>query len=279
MRFKKIYIEITNSCNLNCSFCNNNKRDKKFMSLEQFKRVIEEIKPYTHYVYLHVKGEPLLHPKFNSILQVCDENNIKVNITTNGTLLKSVKNILLTHKCVRQVNVSLHSENKLPTYLEDIFSVCKELSQNMYISYRLWTLNNYQLDKKSTETVEKIINAYKIPTETVEKLYKLSSVQIDFNTYVDKENLFKWPNLEETCEQHGFCYGLKTHVGILVDGTVIPCCLDGEGIINLGNIFKEHLEEILNKERTIAMIVGFKNNKCTEQLCLKCPFKNKFNKN
>ena len=113
----------------------------------------------------------------------------------------------------------------------------------------------------------------------MEKLYTISSVQIDFNTYVDKENLFKWPSLEEKIEQHGFCYGLKTHIGILVDGTVIPCCLDGEGIINLGNIFEESLEEILNKERTISMMEGFKNNKCTELLCLRCPFKNKFNNN
>lgn len=279
MRFKKVYVEITNSCNLNCSFCNNNKRDKQFMSLDNFKYIIEDIKKYTKYIYLHVKGEPLLHPKLNSILQICDDNGIRVNITTNGTLLKHVKNILLSHNCVRQINVSLHSENKLLTYFEDIFSTCKELSQKMYISYRLWTLNDYKLDKKSTETVEKITNSYKISTETVEKLYKLPSIKIDFNTYVDKENLFEWPNLNTKEEKHGFCYGLKTHIGILVDGTVVPCCLDGEGIVSLGNIFDESLEDILNKERTVSMIEGFKNNKCTEELCLKCPFKNKFNKN
>ena len=279
MRFKKVYVEITSSCNLNCSFCNNNKRDKKFMSVDNFKYIIEDIKKYTKYIYLHVKGEPLLHPQLDSILQVCDDNNIKVNITTNGTLLKYVKKVLLSHNCVRQVNISLHSENKLSTYFEDIFYACKELSQKMYISYRLWTLNNYQLDRKSTETVEKIINSYKISAETVEKLYTLPSIKIYFNTYVDKENLFNWPSLEEKSEQHGFCYGLKTHIGILVDGTVIPCCLDGEGIINLGNIFYESLEKILNKERTVSMLEGFKNNKCTEELCLKCPFKNKFNNN
>lgn len=279
MKFKKIYVEITNKCNLNCSFCNNNKRDKKFMSVTEFERVIEKIKSYTNYIYLHVKGEPLLHPEIDKILSICDDNNIKVNITTNGTLLKQRKEILNNHNCVRQLNISLHSENEIPTYFGDIFDTCKELSQKMYISYRFWTLKDYKLDEKSTETVNKIIDFYKISTEMVEKLYNAPSIKIDFNTYVDKENLFEWPTLNKKEETHGFCYGLKTHIGILVDGTVIPCCLDGEGIINLGNIFNESLEAILKKERTISIIEGFRNNKCVEQLCLKCPFKNKFNNN
>jgi len=279
MKFKKVYIEITNNCNLNCSFCNNNKRDKKFMTILEFEKIIKDIKLYTKYIYLHVKGEPLLHPHLDELLNICDVNDIKVNITTNGTLLRKRKDVLMKHDCIRQINVSLHSENKIPTYFVDIFDTCKELSQKMYISYRLWTLNNYKLDKKSTEAVEKIINTYKLPTDIVENLYNKSSIKIDFNTFVDKENLFKWPDLYIEENEHGFCYGLKTHIGILVDGTVIPCCLDGEGVINLGNIYKESLADILNKDRTNVIIENFKNNKCSEKLCLKCPFKNKFNNN
>jgi len=276
MKFKKIYIEITNNCNLNCSFCNNNKRTKKFMSVSEFKHIIENIKPYTDYIYLHVKGEPLLHPDLEEILNICSNNNIKVNLTTNGTLLKKREDILLNAKCLRQINVSLHSENNLKTYFEDIFSVTRKLNDRVYISYRLWTLNNYKLDEKSTETVNKIINEYSLSTEMVEKLKNVPSLKIDFNTYVDKENLFQWPDMEKTEQNNGFCYGLTTHFGILVDGTVIPCCLDGEGIINLGNIFKEDLKEILESARVKKIITEFKNNKCSEELCLKCSFKNRF---
>lgn len=279
MRFKKVYIEITNNCNLNCSFCNNNKRTKRFMNVLEFEKIIENVKQYTKYIYLHVKGEPLLHPNLDEFLRICDCNNIKVNITTNGTLLKAKKDIILNHGCVRQINVSLHSENKIPTYFVDIFTACKELSKNMYVSYRLWTLKDYVLDKKSTEVVEKIIEFYSLSTEIMEKLYNEASTKIEFNTFVDKENLFKWPDLDLKEDNHGFCYGLKTHVGILVDGTVVPCCLDGEGIIDLGNIYNESLEEILNKTRTKSIIENFQNNKCSEELCLKCPFKNKFNRN
>lgn len=276
MRFKKIYIEITNSCNLNCSFCHNNNRPKQFMNVEEFKEIISKIKGYTEYIYLHVKGEPLLHPNLESILEICDKNNIKVNITTNGTLLKSKYDILKKFPCIRQINISLHSENNFLTYYDDIFDVCKELSQNMFISYRLWTLKDYKLDKKSTDVVAKIIKSYNLSTDLVEKIYKEHSIKIFMNTFVNKDNLFFWPTLKSKTENDGYCYGLNTHIGILVDGTVIPCCLDGEGIINLGNIFEESLEEILQKEKTKEIISNFNQNKCSEKLCKKCEYKNRF---
>lgn len=279
MKFKKVYIEITNNCNLSCSFCKNNKREKKFMTKNQFNTIVEKIKPYTKYVYLHVKGEPLLHPDLDEILKICDTNDLLVNITTNGTLLKNKQKVLLQHKCIRQINVSLHCEQDLPNYYENVFSCCKELAKNIYISYRLWTLNNYKLDKKSTIIVDKITDFYHLSTGTVEKLYNDASIKIDNNTFVDKENLFSWPDLNSDDDSNGFCYGLKTHIGILVDGTVVPCCLDGEGIITLGNIYDNSLDDILNSNRTKRIIEGFKNNKCSEKLCLKCKFKNRFKGN
>ena len=279
MKFKKVYIEITNSCNLNCSFCNNNRRDKKFMPIEQFEYIINQIKPYTNYVYLHVKGEPLLHPQLEKILKICSSNRMQVNITTNGTLLKQKEEVLINSDCIRQINVSLHSENKVSTYFGDIFSVCKKLSPKTYISYRLWTLKDYKLDKKSTDIVNKIIEEYKLSPEMVDKLKKAPQIKIDFHTFVNKDNLFEWPTLNNTKLSHNFCYGLTTHFGILADGTVIPCCLDGEGIINLGNIFNESLDNILKSKRVQNIITSFKNNKCSEELCTKCSFKNRFKHN
>ena len=276
MRFKKIYIEITNSCNLNCSFCNNNKRDKRFMTISQFEHIINQVGPYTDYVYLHVKGEPLLHPNLEKILEICDNNKIKVNITTNGTLIRQKEDILSRFNCIRQINVSLHSENNIPTYFEDIFSICKKLSSKMYISYRLWTLKEYKLDKKSTAIVEKIIDEYHLSSEIVDKLKTNYQIKIDFNTFVNKDNLFEWPTLNNDETSHNFCHGLSTHFGILVDGTVVPCCLDGEGVVNLGNIFEEDLNDILDSDRVNNIVESFKNNKCSEELCEKCSFKNRF---
>ena len=275
-RFKKIYVEITNNCNLNCSFCSEIKKSKKEMTIKEFETIINKIKKYTDYIYIHIKGEPLLHSKFDDILSICDENNIFVNITTNGTLLKSRKYILLKHKSVRQINISLHSENNINNYFEDVFLACKELSTNVFINYRLWALDNFKLDKESTIIVDKIIKSYNLSTEIVEKLKNDNNITIDKNTFVNKNNLFIWPDESLGLNIDAKCYGLIDHMGILVDGTIVPCCLDSNGVINLGNIFKDDLEDVLESKLVKDIIEGFKNNKSICLLCKNCNFKDRF---
>lgn len=275
-RFKKIYVEITNNCNLNCSFCSEIKKPKKEMTIKEFETIINKIKKYTDYIYIHIKGEPLLHSKFDDILSICDDNNIFVNITTNGTLLKARKDILLSHKSVRQVNISLHSENNINNYFEDVFLACKELSTNVFINYRLWALDNFKLDKESTIIVDKIIKSYNLSTEIVEKLKNDNNITIDKNTFVNKNNLFDWPDESLGLNIDAKCYGLIDHMGILVDGTIVPCCLDSNGVINLGNIFKDDLEDVLESKLVKDMIQGFKDNKSICLLCKNCNFKDRF---
>ena len=276
--FKKIYVEITNRCNLNCSFCGKNKREYKDMTGSEFEVVISKIRDYTDYIYLHVKGEPLLHSELDFLLSICDRNGIKVNITTNGVFLKEKMQILISHTCIRQINVSLHCENNKRNYFEDVFECCKVLSTKMFISYRIWNLEQYQLDEKSTNIVDKIIKSYNLSTDIVEKLYNDVQTKIDSNTFVNKENLFVWPDLENGFEINCYCYGLSTHIGILSDGTVVPCCLDGNGEIALGNIFEESLEEIINSSKFNALKDGFKSNKSVHDLCKNCNFRNRFSK-
>ena len=277
-RFKKIYVEITNKCNLNCSFCGNTSREKKEMTPNEFEIVISKIIDYTDYIYLHIKGEPLLHSRLDDILEICDKYKINVNITTNGTLLKSKFDILNNHKSIRQINVSLHSENNKVNYFEEVFEICKKLSSKMFISYRIWTLNEFKLDDKSTIIVDKIIESYNLSTDIVDKIKKERSVTICNNTYLNKENLFVWPDTSNNFEIDGKCYGLDTHIGILSNGIVVPCCLDGNGSIPLGNIFKDNLEDILNSKLAKDMILGFKNNKSICSLCKNCNFRYRFTK-
>ncbi len=272
-RFKKIYIEITNRCNLNCSFCKNTKRKKEDMSLDTFKKVIDKIKKYTDYVYLHLKGEPLIHPSLEEFIDYCFDNDIKVNLTINGTLLKENVDKL---KKIRELNISLHSENNDEYYLDKVIDSAKKLSKNTYISYRLWTLEHNKLDDKEDYIIKIIKEKYNLSTEIVDKIKKEKSVKIDINTYVDKNNKFEWPNEANSDDEKGYCYGLNSHIGILVDGTVVPCCLDGEGEIPLGNIYKEELEDILNKKRAKKIIEGFKRREAVETLCKKCSYKDRF---
>ena len=247
-KYKKIYIEITNNCNLNCSFCSKNNRTKRFMSKEEYITILEKIKDYTDYIYLHVTGEPLLHPNIIEFIKLANKYNLKVNLTTNGTLLKKYCEELLTCENLNKINISLHCEQKIPTYFEDIFSSVSKLSKNKTIIYRLWTLNNNKLDEKSTKIVEEIKKEYNLSQDIVEKIKKEKNIKISSTIYVDKDNLFTWPKIN-TNKSCGYCYALKTHIAILADGEVVPCCLDADGIINLGNFFKEDLETIMNKKR------------------------------
>lgn len=272
--FKKIYIEITNCCNLSCSFCSKTSKPKRTMTIEEFKNIISKIKSYTDYIYLHVKGEPLLHKDLKEFLKIAEENDLKVNLTTNGTLFSQRVDDLKNSKALKKVNFSLHSENNYPNYFENIFQSVDKLPKDITVIYRLWTLSNSALDKKSTEIVEKLKDYYNLSPQIVDKLYKEQNVKISSNIYVDKDNEFIWPTVTEE-KSNGYCYALKTHLGILVDGTVVPCCLDASGIINLGNIYTDTLENIMTTERYRKLKKSFQDHKPSEALCASCTYKNK----
>lgn len=267
--FKKIYIEITNICNKNCSFCSKTNRKLKEMTTEEFTHVIKSIKEYTNYIYLHIKGEPLLHKNFKDIISICEENDIFINITTNATFLNKYKDDILNNKRIRQINISLHSYSNV-NELKDLFNTVDNLNKNsnIYFVYRYW-LGKEKF--KNSEVIDELIRHYNLDND----VYSLNNIKVNNTLYINKDEEFIWPSLSNSYyNEEGYCLGLKSHIGILSDGTVVPCCLDAEGIIALGNIFEESLETILSKERTKNIIKNFKNNKKIEELCKHCSFKN-----
>ncbi len=288
-KYKKFYIEITNVCNLACRFCPQTIRQPEFMKLETFSKILEQIKPYTDYIYFHVKGEPLLHPEIDKFLDLCYEKGFKVNVTTNGTLINEAKDKILMKPALRQINFSLHSfdgneglHNK-NEYINSILSFVKEVidKTNVLISLRLWNLdkdNETNLQRKRNrqllEIIEKTFNLdYKIE----EKVIPSRGIKIADRVYLNQDIEFKWPDLKEPEDEgRGFCYGLRNQAAILVDGTVVPCCLDGEGIINLGNINKTHFSEIIESDRAKNIINGFSRREAVEELCRKCGYRKKF---
>lgn len=270
-KYKKIYIEITNKCNLSCSFCSKVEKPLRTMTIDEFKTILEKVKDYTDTIYLHVKGEPFLHPNIVDFLNIAEEYNLKVNITTNGTLFPSVVDKIKDCPSLKKINFSIHSENNYPNYLEKILNSVEKIP-NTTIVYRLWTLKNSQLDNKSTEIVDKLSKYYQLSPETVEKIKAENNVKIKTTIYVDKDNEFEWPSItnHNSC---GFCYALKTHIAILVDGTVVPCCLDSNGLINLGNIYTEDLDDIINSTRYQTLQKSFQDRKPSEKLCQSCTHK------
>lgn len=289
-KLKRIYIEITNVCNLACDFCPKTKRKSEFMEVETFNKILDEIKPYTDYIYLHVKGEPLLHPKLDEFLDLSYEKGFKVNITTNGTLINKEKHKLLNKPALRLVNFSMHSfdgneggTNK-EEYISNIISFVKEDIDNTDIlaSLRLWNLeedNIRNLKRQKNRCILEIIEQkFNLSYKIEEKIEKGRGIKISDRVYLNQDFEFEWPDLEKHEDKSkGFCYGARSHMAILVDGTVVPCCLDGEGIIKLGNIHEAHFNEIIQGQRANCMVNGFSNGEVVEELCRKCGYRKRFN--
>ncbi len=283
-KFKQIYVEITNICNLDCSFCPKNSRPKRFMTVEEFDKITDEISPLTNTICLHLMGEPLLHPNISQIFEICNAKNLKVHLTTNGTLIKQNLD-LLKSGCAKKISVSLHSfeannnANSLQNYLQDTLSSCKQIAENSptYIEFRLWNESSDEsaknsLNKKILEVIDKTFNTNLLTMELQR------NTRITDKIILSLADVFEWPiNTEHKAKNSvKFCYGLRSHFGILCDGTVVACCLDGEGKLALGNIFEDSISNILNCTRAQNIYKGFTDRNTTEEFCKTCTFANKF---
>jgi radical SAM protein with 4Fe4S-binding SPASM domain len=288
-KFKKFYIEITSVCNLACTFCPQTKRQANFIQKDAFENILNEIKPHTDYIYFHVKGEPLLHPKIDELLDLSYEKGFKVNITTNGTLINKNKHKLLMKPALRQINFSLHSfdghegSTNKEEYITSILSFVKEALENtnVIISLRLWNLdkdNATNLEKnRNRQLLEIIEKEFNLDYKIEEKFIRGSGTKIADRVYLNQDHEFQWPDLkEEEDEGKGFCHALRNQAAILVDGTVVPCCLDGEGVINLGNINQTPFSEIVEGERANNLYNGFSRREVVEELCRKCGYRKRF---
>lgn len=283
-KYERVFIEITNVCNLACSFCCANKRQKKFISRELFEKVIDQSASLVKEVVFHILGEPLLHPQIEYFIDYAQTAGLSVMITTNGTLLSGKFADFLAVKNIRQINISLHAIEQVDdkeAYLKNVFDFIFLLNKNnpnTYINLRLWNI----LSETNTEVVQglnscfnkKIVLPDKLDQFKDDKSYKLMD-----RIYLHLDTRFVWPDLLlPVLEEKGFCYGLTSHFGVLVDGTVVPCCLDGGGNMALGSIIDDDLNNILNSPRAKVIIKGFRQRKIKEELCKRCDYRTRFKK-
>ncbi|MGM9986421.1 MAG: radical SAM/SPASM domain-containing protein [Bacillaceae bacterium] len=291
-KFKKVYIEITNVCNLKCDFCPSSSlgRPLKFLKEDDFSHVIKSVRPYTDYIYLHLMGEPLMNPKLGRFLEIGHEHNLKVNLTTNGVLIKKARETLLAAKSLRQLNISLHSfeaneqQLSLEEYVGTIADFIKEANEKtkMICAIRLWNMDSNEL-KARNELNDDILTLLEqklgLDFKISEQLMQKKNIKLADRIYINMAEKFQWPDLsKDVISENAFCYGLRDQIGILVDGTVVPCCLDSEGKIPLGNIYETSLEEILNGERARNLYDGFSRRCAVEELCKRCGYAQRFNK-
>ena len=276
MRFQKVYVEISNLCNLSCSFCPGTKRQKRAMTEEEFASLLPKLRPYTEYLYFHLMGEPLCHPKLGIFLNLAHREGFKVILTTNGTLLEAKQELLLNSDGLHKVNISLHAfeANDLDVpfeeYLRRCFAFGKAAEGKVLIAYRLW--NHGGKDARNEEILS-LMKQYFTDDWVTER----RGIRIGSRIYLEHGDKFDWPDL--SAEDGGdavFCYGLRDQLGVLCDGTVVPCCLDHEGDLALGNLFCQDMDTILASERAKAIYDGFSNRKAAEDLCRRCGYARRF---
>ena len=273
--YARVYLEITNICNRNCSFCPGTVRPLRRMTMEEFRVAAEKIRAVTEYLYFHVMGEPLTHPLLPDFIRNARELGFKPAVTTNGTLLRA-RGKELIDAGVYKVNISVHSfedgsfEDYIK-YLTDCADFAREASAAGVLTVlRLW---NQGCDDGRN------INTEDFFRQQIEGEWKQGNrgYRIKNKLHLEFGDRFTWPDM--ACEEGGdsvFCYGLKDHFGVLCDGRVIPCCLDREGVIDLGNIFTDDLDAILHGERAVNLREGFKQRKAVEELCRKCGYARRF---
>ena len=274
--YSRAYVEITNICNMSCSFCHGTKRERRQMTLGEFARVVGNLRGITEYLYLHVLGEPLTHPMLPTFIEYATACSFKVAITTNGTLL-SARGDDLIKAGVYKVNVSLHSfekdnEAEQEKYVRSCIDFAdKASSAGVLTVLRLWNRNSDEesLNNKTLELIrERFGNDW---------TFGARGERIRDKLHLEYGERFEWPDINaQELGERVFCHGLGDHFSILVDGSVVPCCLDAEGDMTLGNIFEQDIRSILSSDRAIAIKEGFETKKAVEELCKKCKYSRRF---
>lgn len=274
--FRKIYVEISNICNLKCSFCPGTKRPQRTMAEEDFKILLPKLRPWTDFLYFHLMGEPLCHPKLEQFLHMAGNAGFKVILTTNGTLLQRHQEMLRRCPALHKINISLHAFEAndlfLPfeEYLRQCFAFGQAMDGEKLVVYRLW--NQGGADTKNASILDAMEAAFPRPWKVERR-----GTRIAQRVYLEYGDKFDWPDLSaQDGGDHVFCYGLRDQIGILCDGTVVPCCLDHDGDLALGNLLDGSLEEILETPRAQAIYSGFQNKTAAEELCRKCGYARRF---
>ena len=273
--YSRVYVEITNICNMNCSFCHGHSRPLRQMTEEEYAHILKQLTGKTQYLYHHLMGEPLIHPELPKFIEMACQAGFRPMLTTNGTLLDRRGDELLIPG-LHKVNISLHSfegaqQEDHQRYLRKIAEFADKANRlGILISLRLW---NQGFDEGrndiALETLKEIL-----PGQWTENT---RGYRIRDRLFLEWGERFDWP--DQNAPDNGnrvYCHGLQDHFGILCDGTVVPCCLDSDGVIDLGNVFREELSDILASPRAKAIVEGFRQRKAPEDLCRRCGYARKF---
>lgn len=267
----RCYLEITNVCNLDCVFCPKTDRAKRRLTLEEFERLTDKLENRIKFLYFHLMGEPFLHPLLPDFIRIARRKGFVPVLTTNGTLLSKGEAVIEARP--HKIQISLHSQegngkDHPEEYIRQVMTFAGEAaSKGILIVLRLWNQGGY--DNDNDYLLDLMAQYQPRPWTPRHDGWKLAE-----NLYLEYDRMFEWPDADrpEFEENEVFCYALRNQIGVLVDGTVVPCCLDHAGDIPLGNLSEQSLDEILASPRAKALYDGFTRHIATEPLCRRCGY-------
>jgi radical SAM protein with 4Fe4S-binding SPASM domain len=252
------------------------------MDRETFERILSRLQGHCRLLHLHVLGEPLLHPELGGFLDRCNAFGLQVNLITNGTLLQRRAEAILGRPALRQLSISLHSlppslgEDGLDAYFDNLagFFRLAHADREFHLRLRLWN-RDAEADHAHRQNVLRRIEALLALSDPLEgALEGKTYLQLAENISLHCAPSFEWPDRRNPdYGQRGGCLGLRNQIAVLVDGTVVPCCLDRDGVMSLGNLNTHALAELLQSERACRIRTGFAQGRAVEELCRHCSFR------
>ncbi|WP_187106401.1 radical SAM/SPASM domain-containing protein [Campylobacter lanienae] len=271
-KFQKVYIEISDICGCECSFCPSvNIAKFGSMDLELYERILSQIRGKTRAICLHLLGDPLANLNLNQYLSLAYDKGFKIDLVTTGKYLR--KHDFSTLSKAHQISFSLSafvdknakfSEN----YIDDLLAFCQftqEIKSEIFINFRI---QKHMINEPKFEMIKaKFEQFFGVKIGCNE-----SRVRLAYKIFLVFKEYFEWrePNSQNPSK---YCHGLISQIGIKSSGIVVPCCVDANARINLGNIGQNSLNEIVNSPKAKAIIDGFKQGKAIENLCQKCEYK------
>ena len=277
MKFEKIYIELSDICGLKCAFCPSIKGIRGVMSVKDFTKIAQKIADKARIYAFHLLGDPLTLPNLDEFIAVAKAHKMPLELTTSGFYM-SAKNqaLLLESENIRQINFSLMAflaQKKLDFtgYFTPILSFLRShvaLEKQSFVNLRLWNL-----DEKFKNVENEVIYDFLEHEFSVQINRQATKNRLASHIILHQSTQFHWANLaDKMLHTKGSCYGLHKQIGILSSGVLVPCCMDSAGVMALGNILKQDLDEILSSKRAIAMKNGFEKGELIEALCQRCEF-------
>ena len=203
-------------------------------------------------------------------------------MTTNGLLLPKKLDILRDAPALHKLSISLHSYESnrpdvpLETYLRGCVDACDVMGQRSTVcTLRLW---NKGAEPQLNGEIERILGELAGVDTRLLPRDGVGNRRLMYHTYIEEAQRFRWPgDPEYTGPDAEYCYGLRKQIAVLCDGTVVPCCLDGQGRLKLGNIFFQRMDEILGSHRAVCIRQGFDRRQPYEAMCRRCGYAARFN--